>query len=75
MNTDKLCHYGTPINNAFMDMFINTMQFLVVDTHDSNATRIFTKFGNVYGQLDNMHISVPEHSYQNDNTLINNYPI
>ena len=23
-------------------------------------------FGNIYEQLDNMHISAPEHSYQND---------
>ena len=32
----------------------------------NKATRIFMKFGNVYEQLDNMHISVPEHSYQDD---------
>ena len=36
-------------------------------TYRSNsATRIFTNFGYVYEQLDNMHISVPEHSYQYD---------
>ena len=36
----------------------------------NNATRIFTNFGNIYEQLDNMHISVPEYSYQYDNTLM-----
>ena len=70
MNTDKLYHYETPINYAIMDMFMNTMQLFglwILKTHRSNnATRIFMKFGNVYEQLDNMHISIPEHSYQYD---------
>ena len=46
-----------------MDTFINTMHFC---DRDSNATGIPMTFRNIYGQLDNMHISVAEHSYQND---------
>ena len=53
---------------AIMDTFINSMQ-LFMDTHDAwenNATGLFMKIGNIYKQLDNTHLSVPEHSYQND---------
>ena len=60
-NADKLFHYRTPISCAIMKTFINTMQFCDCD---SNATGISTKFRNIYEQLDNTHISVPEDSYQ-----------
>ena len=39
--------------------------------HSNNsATRIFTKFENVHEQLDNMHTSVPEHSYLYDKAFM-----
>ena len=58
-DTNKLCNYGY--------VYEYYAVFVILMTHrDSSATRIFTKFGNVYEQLDNMHINVPEHSYQND---------
>ena len=37
---------------------------------NSMATRISMKFGNVYEQLDNMHTSVPEHSYLYDKAFM-----
>ena len=39
------------MNYAFMDMFINTMQFFfgIMDTHMSKATGISLQFGYIYG--------------------------
>ena len=33
---------------------------------NNNATGILMNFGNIYEQLDNMHMNVPKHSYQYD---------
>ena len=48
-NIDTLCIYGTPMNYAIMDTFIKH-NFVIMDTHNSKATRISLKFGNIYGQ-------------------------
>ena len=56
-----------------MDTFVNTVWSWILMTYrSSNVTGIFLKTGNLYehNQLNYVHMSVPKHSYQNDNAFM-----
>ena len=60
-DTNKLYKYG------YIYKHYAVLWSWILKMHrDNNATGIFMKFGNVYEQLNDMHITVPGHCYQND---------
>ena len=62
MNTDKLCSYEY--------IYEHCAAFVILMTYGTALLAEYLQIWNVDEQLDNMHISVPEHSYQYDNAFM-----
>ena len=47
----------TPINDTVMNILITLMQFVIIDTHNSNATGLSLQSGYIYEHYEQAHLS------------------